>query len=220
MEILDCACILISVLHFLVKNVSDYCVPISFEGVIDLSAGDKGSQKVLEKLLEIFSIKDQEYFMNSQGHCIEFLRRFLEQELNLSTKASIKNPFEPSSILQTFLKIDSHYQRSLGIEDLDERFFIKEKNVAMTPSKFTPFCRQGAANKTQSVATSFSSLAQNGLVSARDSQSGQLIPAAPVKLHQDQKPEGAERQFTSQRMLNYDVTETISIKSNISEIVS
>jgi hypothetical protein len=35
----------------------------------------------------------------------------------------------------------------MNVNDLDERIFFKERSVNLTPSKFTPFARQGYTNK-------------------------------------------------------------------------
>jgi len=35
----------------------------------------------------------------------------------------------------------------MGTNDLDERIFFRERLANLTPSKFTPFARQGYANK-------------------------------------------------------------------------
>ena len=67
---------------------------------------------------------------------------------------------EPSIINQNFISIDKHYENQLNFNDLDERCFI-QTNKTFTPSKFTPFSRQGYANKgrrsTQNEATNYSS---------------------------------------------------------------
>ena len=46
-----------------------------------------------------------------------------------------------------YKKLDNYYQKNLEGDTLDERIFFKERAVNLTPSKFTPFSRQGYANK-------------------------------------------------------------------------
>jgi hypothetical protein len=46
-----------------------------------------------------------------------------------------------------YKKLDHFYQKSLNSNELDERIFFRERAANLTPSKFTPFARQGYANK-------------------------------------------------------------------------
>lgn len=43
--------------------------------------------------------------------------------------------------------MDKLYEKNIGPTDLDERIFYRERLANLTPSKFTPFARQGYANK-------------------------------------------------------------------------
>lgn len=50
-------------------------------------------------------------------------------------------------IESNYKRLDHLYQSRLTPEDLDERIFIKERAANLTPSRFTPFARQGYVNK-------------------------------------------------------------------------
>jgi len=90
------------------------------------------------------------------------------------------------------MKLDSYYQKRLNPEDLDERFYLKEKKPH-TPGKFTPFAKQGAANKNN---------ININITKGNDLQ----IPKKTT--------------YTSHRMLNYEISEQVTMKSNLNDIVS
>ena len=55
--------------------------------------------------------------------------------------------FSPSQIIHNMNKLDQLYNEKLGINNLDERFFIsKNQRIQRAPTKFTPFARQSKAN--------------------------------------------------------------------------
>ena len=53
----------------------------------------------------------------------------------------------PKYIESNVKRVDHLYQSRLTPEDLDERIFMKERAANLTPSRFTPFARQGYVNK-------------------------------------------------------------------------
>lgn len=57
----------------------------------------------------------------------------------------------PVHLSYNYQKLDKYYEMTLkeNPEKLDERIFFKERSINLTPSKFTPFARQGYANKFQ-----------------------------------------------------------------------
>lgn len=55
--------------------------------------------------------------------------------------------FNPNFITQNLKNIINVYLKSLSIDDLDETIFLNEKNLANSPSKFTPFSKQGVKNQ-------------------------------------------------------------------------
>ena len=105
---------------------------------------------------------------------------------------SFEGMYDHKLIQANFSRLESFYQKRLSHDDLDERFFIRERKPH-TPGKFTPFARQGAANKAG------------------------MNFALPKINEQSQLPKKA---FSSHRMLNYEVSEQVSMKTNLNEIVS
>jgi hypothetical protein len=53
----------------------------------------------------------------------------------------------PDHINANYKKLDYQYQKTLTPEDIDERIFFKDRAANLTPSKFTPFMRQGHVGK-------------------------------------------------------------------------
>lgn len=48
---------------------------------------------------------------------------------------------------QNYKRLDNFYKKSLTGNELDERIFYRDRTLNLTPSKFTPFAKQGYANK-------------------------------------------------------------------------
>ena len=62
---------------------------------------------------------------------------------------SEKDLLSPHHIQDNYRKLDKIYMKSIDPQDLDERVFVKERTSHHTPTKFTPFARQGYLNKLQ-----------------------------------------------------------------------
>ena len=104
---------------------------------------------------------------------------------------SFEGMFDLKFLHINFTKLESFYQKRLNHDDLDERFFIRDRKP-FTPGKFTPFARQGAANKVS-------------------------INLNPSRI--SEQPQPAKKSGTSSRVLNYEVSEKVSMRTNLSEIV-
>jgi len=113
--------------------------------------------------------------------------------LRSSQQKTFEGMYDSKFLYNNFAKLEGFYQKRLNHDDLDERFFIRERKPH-TPGKFTPFARQGAANK---------------------------LGAVNMNLQKASNPE--QTQFTkkpiSSRMLNYEVSEQVTMKTNLNEIV-
>jgi len=46
-------------------------------------------------------------------------------------------------IQSNYMKLDKYYQNDFNPQNIDERIFFKERVMNLTPSKLTPFARQG-----------------------------------------------------------------------------
>jgi hypothetical protein len=57
----------------------------------------------------------------------------------------------PDYLSANYQRLDSLYRKSLNYNDLDQRIFIRDRLNTLTPSKFTPFAKQGYVNKVDKV---------------------------------------------------------------------
>ena len=107
---------------------------------------------IRDKIMELFSIKTIDIYTSIGGK----LESFFEEELmdRRGKKGVIKvsgrdqtDFLSPELMYSNYKKLDKFYEKNMGPEDLDERIFFKERLANLTPSKFTPFARQGYANR-------------------------------------------------------------------------
>lgn len=76
-----------------------------------------------------------------EGHFSDMMDRF-------SKGSAMKMDFfSPRYISANYNSLNKLYEKKMIPEDLDERIFFRERALNLTPSKFTPFARQGYANK-------------------------------------------------------------------------
>eukprot|EP00919_Chromeraceae_sp_WS-2016_P015868 GHVR01037687.1.p1 GENE.GHVR01037687.1~~GHVR01037687.1.p1 ORF type:complete len:133 (-),score=0.10 GHVR01037687.1:515-913(-) len=73
---------------------------------------------------------------------------FFEELINcgvIKSSSSEKNDFfSPEIIFANYNRFDAYYRKKLDFsKDLDERIFFKDRAANLTPSRFTPFSRQG-----------------------------------------------------------------------------
>ena len=112
------------------------------------------------------------------------------------TAHSLEGMLDHTVLTSNARRLEIYYQKRLSADDIDERFYIKE-HKANTPGKFTPFAKQGATNKLVQQAT------QN---------------QQPLSEQTSAMPQAPKKAFHSHRVLNYDVTENVTARSNLSEI--
>lgn len=172
-DILSPTCIMAHIISTLLFLAWDYMRPEALK----CSPKDK-SIAIKEKLLEMFCIKDLAEYK-------ERAKEFEEHFGWLRDKGIIKNTpnkmdiLSPEHINTNYKRLDRHYEKNLNPDDLDERVFFRERAMNLTPSKFTPFARQGYANKYQKPALS-------GKISGNANK---------------------DQHFNSHRILNYEVIE-------------
>ena len=91
----------------------------------------------------------------------------------------------PELINTNYKRLDLLYQKALKPEDLDQRVFFKDRTTNLTPSKFTPFSRQGYTNKL-----------------TKTTKMGKF--SGPVAVTNEK-----ENNFTSHRILNYEMIDKV-----------
>jgi len=111
--------------------------------------------------------------------------------LRSSEGSDNEESYEAKDLLVNLEKLDAYYQKKLSFDDIDERFFDNEKKVAHA-GMFTPFAKQGAANKFN--------------ININITKTGET-------------GQGLLRNFPSQKMFNVDASENVSLRSNLNDIV-
>lgn len=155
------------------------------------------------ELLKINYSKDDYIFhKNSLQNYIQTLFQNEILKSRDSATQSFEGMFDQSMISSNTRKLEAYYQKRLLADELDERFYIKDRK-ANTPGKFTPFAKQGAANKL----SQYTANQQQLQGQQQQSQGG------TSEVFQQPK-----KTFHSHRVLNYEVTENVTIRSNLSEI--
>lgn len=90
----------------------------------------------------MFSIQDYETYKLSVSDFDDYFETLLQTNILKNTSDKI-DFFNPELININYKRLDAVYQKRLGPNDLDERFFLKDRITTLTPSKITPFERQG-----------------------------------------------------------------------------
>jgi hypothetical protein len=118
-----------------VELISNYLISKTQENKID-------PDLIESEICAMLSIKSRDQLKSSQ-------RRFKEALTDLiMAKGLIKSNWNSvGAIPNTYKILDIHYQKILKVEDVDLRFFVKDRKSVITPSKFTPFQKQGQTYK-------------------------------------------------------------------------
>lgn len=128
-EIIECACLLVSVLTIVLSNLKG-------------STKEEGVRGNMRKMLcEVFRMKSTEPAAEMEG-MVEKMVAQIE-----GRKVCFSDLLEPDRAALLMRKLSSKYQQTLQLDEIDERIFIVSEMKITTPLKFTPFARQGMANK-------------------------------------------------------------------------
>jgi len=116
----------------------------------DKKINQKSSLLINERVLEIFCIKD----MNEYTKIVKLYESYFNKMIDsgfLKMSEGKLDMFNPLHLTSNYQKLDKYYESKLKQNDekLDERVFFKDRTMNLTPSKFTPFARQGYVNKFQ-----------------------------------------------------------------------
>jgi hypothetical protein len=132
---------------FLLFSVLHYMLCLSAEWVQPAEQFDVGSREVLlARFMKTLNITDTENFMCVHEKFEEYLN-FLCEKDTLRYGRDRSQILGAQYILANYKKLDQRYSKAIGVDDLDERLFLKERAATLTPNKLTPFSRQGYTNK-------------------------------------------------------------------------
>jgi hypothetical protein len=127
-EIVECACLLVSVMTIILSNLKG-------------SKEESVRGNIRKMLCEVFRMKSQEPIIEMEGMVEKMIMQIEGRKINLCEL------LEPDRAKLLMKKMSSKYQQSLQLDEIDERIFIVSEVKITTPLKFTPFARQGVANK-------------------------------------------------------------------------
>ena len=109
--------------------------------------------------------------------------------IKIGENETLDEVYQPKTLSTYFKKLDTYYQNNLGNDNIDERFFIDETKIH-TPEKLMLFAKQNSSNKLN-------------------------VPNQPTS----ELSLALRKGCTSYRTLSYEMSEKVSLKSNLNEIV-
>jgi len=148
-DTIDNTCLLAHTVAFVLCCAWDYILPkailASDKRINEQSSLKEVMTVIRDKVLEMFLIKSLDIYTPLAGKFEDFFDDLTRRGV---IKSSGQNDFmSPDYLPHNYKKVDKLYERNMGASDLDERIFYRERLTNLTPSKFTPFARQGYANK-------------------------------------------------------------------------
>lgn len=179
-------CLMASVFYCMIRYSMDYIRASLFVNVEREQDKKSLIARITEQLLELYNIEDFETYKNVATNFDDYFDRLVNE--NVIKHSPERNDFfSPELINMNYKRLDTFYQKELKQGDLDERFFLRERISTLTPSKLTPFARQGYASKL------------NGI------------------RHKDKPLAAPDpKEYSSHRALNYDVCEK-ELQANLSK---
>ncbi|KAL4446465.1 hypothetical protein ABPG74_001206 [Tetrahymena malaccensis] len=174
----------------------------------------KGNEK--QELLKLFQVQDLEQYEATVSRFVNALKPICDSNL-LQCDGDIFQIFGPKLIESNIENLSSYYTNNIMI-DLDMQYFVIDKKRACNPNNFTPFSRQGVNNKQ---AAPFP-LEKYGLLNTSNSSiSSSSNSSSSVAKKQEQANSQAhldnKAKYASQRLLNYDMVESISESKSIAD---
>jgi hypothetical protein len=145
-DLVENTCLLVSVFYFMIRYSIDYVRPMLFSGMDKELDKKTIIAKITEKLLDLFSIEDFETYRNVVSSFDDYFDQLVQNNIVKNTNERT-DFFSPELINMNYKRLDAVYQKRLIADDLDERFFLRERLTTLTPSKLTPFARQGYNSK-------------------------------------------------------------------------
>jgi hypothetical protein len=153
-DIVESACLLIAVVSFMLSHCPHTIVCVQEEGAGKTpplpALGPERHGEIVKQLCEIFKLANQEVVVTIE----EALGRMLQQLKDLDAlrcasaeRHNFAGVFEPERIALSIKRLGAQYQQQITPDELDERIFVSSETKITTPLKFTPFARQGGANK-------------------------------------------------------------------------
>jgi transcription termination factor NusB len=87
--------------------------------------------KITERLLELFSIEDFDTYRNVVSSFDDYFDQLVQNNIVKNTNERT-DFFSPVLVNMNYKRLDTVYQKRLIADDLDERFFLKERLTILT----------------------------------------------------------------------------------------
>lgn len=173
-----------------------YCDTIPAGGEQDST---RRAEAILDEIMKLLSLQTPREAVQLIKHSLEECIQKICKTEGIKTKEvdSFEGMFDQENINHNLKVIERYYQKKLDPDDFDECYYVKDKEIC-TPSKFTPFARQGAANK---LISSF-----KGTPGGEELHSG-------IKLMVN-----GRRPFQAQRILDYETADNVTVNSQLRDI--
>jgi len=144
-SVFSLASILTEMIYNLPKEITVPYFEKNGKHISNPTSGAKDEELILEGVLDLLKLKKNGCVeeLNTHKKSLEdFLKKLLANGVLKSTGGlEIQGAFAPSTLALNFEKLDAYYQKKLGFDDLDERFFVSDKK-AFQAGMFTPFTKQ------------------------------------------------------------------------------
>ena len=108
---------------------------VGFDSFLDDPQDEYVINCIFEEMKKMFLIKQCEDSVKVNDYFRDLINNLTHKQL------LDENSLNVSRLGISLKKLDKYYQKDLDVEDLDERFFIKDRKKHLTPSKFTPFTK-------------------------------------------------------------------------------
>lgn len=106
------------------------------------SLNKQGELSIETEICELLKIKDNRKFVEIKKQFNSFVNEMIQRKILGESWAD-----DSAHLNATLKRLDNFYQIGLEMKDIDLRFFIKDQDRLNTPSKFTPFQKQGVIYK-------------------------------------------------------------------------
>jgi hypothetical protein len=130
-DIIENTCLLVSVFYFMIRYSLDYIRPILFSDMANDLDKKTIIAKITERLLELFSIEDFDTYRNVVSSFDDYFDQLVQNNIVKNTNERT-DFFSPVLVNMNYKRLDTVYQKRLIADDLDERFFLKERLTILT----------------------------------------------------------------------------------------
>jgi len=143
--------LLMGTLTQMVLNAPDYISVAYFEKAKKAGENiEKNEETAQDAILELYPLlKENKDDLRKYITIMEnfFKKAIQDQSLTCENEEDFREIFNPKLIDSNLSSLEQYYQQTLQKEDIDERYYLYSCRRPNTNMNFTPFSKQGSANK-------------------------------------------------------------------------